>query len=207
MVAPRAGTRPEIDEEWQSILKWSDRLGLDHLGNSSTNVAYETPYFERNALRCVGIHNFPLDWRRADLAIFTKKEDKSIEPPKKICHSNWYKKSYMGIRIRRHKNLSGFNDPSLISILPCDVLPSVSRSDPYRKTADVWTSGNRIFTCNGTNVLHRILCAMKAGCPPHPKVECMIGRKLEKKEHRLISIAKRQIDEVIKLEQRELSEM
>jgi hypothetical protein len=204
MVTPKAGTRPEIPKEWQNVLDYSKKLGFKYLGNISDNIIYETPYFEKNALKSVGILNFPKNWRRADLAVFAKNKEKNIPQPSIICTSDWYKESYMGIRVRKHSNSKNFKDPKLVSILLGDVLPSVSRRDPRRGQADVWTSGNRIFTCSGTNVLHQILCAMDVGSSLYVNIESMIGRKLKRREKSLISITKQQIDNIIKLERKEL---
>ncbi len=37
------------------------------------------------------------------------------------------------------------DEVNLISLVKGDILPTVSRRDPRRRQADVWTSGNRIF--------------------------------------------------------------
>jgi hypothetical protein len=60
----------------------------------------------------------------------------------------------------------------LVSLIEGDILPTVSRRDPRRRLADVWTSGNRIFrTGNPQLVLEAaILCAgdvIGSGIQPH----------------------------------------
>jgi hypothetical protein len=42
---------------------------------------------------------------------------------------------------------------SLISLIEDDILPTVSRRDPRRRLAQVWTSGNRIFRTENPQLL------------------------------------------------------
>ncbi len=62
------------------------------------------------------------------------------------------------------------------SLVPGDVLPSVSRRDPRRKDATVWTSGNRIFGCDGTATLTAIIDGINAGEAPEITVGMQDGR-------------------------------
>lgn len=199
MVTPKEGTRPNIKEEWQDILNFSKYVGLGYLGVSPEKIVYDSPYFERNALRASGILNFPRDWRQANLSVFEKRVERSTQQPK-IKSTEWHKDSNSGIRIQKSKGNNNFHDPRLISIVPNDILPSVSRRDPRRKRAKVWTHGNRIFDCKGTNVLHKILYARNIGESPKYHVESHIGRKINKNEKNLILQAKAQIDDLIKKE-------
>ena len=49
------------------------------------------------------------------------------------------------------------SDPSLVQLVVGDVLPTVSRRDPRRSSARLWTSGNRIFGCAAPHALARLL--------------------------------------------------
>jgi hypothetical protein len=199
MVTPKEGTRPNIKEEWREILNFSKHIGLGYLGESPENIVYDAPYFERNALKAAGILNFPRDWRQANLSVFEKREERSTQQPK-IIATEWHKDPNSGIRIQKSQDNNNFHDPRLIPIVPNNILPTVSRRDPRRKQARVWTHGNRIFDCKGTNILHKILYARNRGESPDLHVESLIERKLSKNEKRLISQAKKQIDDLIKLE-------
>jgi len=202
MVTPQEGTRPNIKKEWQEILNFSRQIGLGYLGLSPEKIVYDAPYFERNALKASGILNFPRDWRQANLSVFEKREERSTRQPK-IMTTEWHNDSNSGIRIQKAMDDNKFHDPRLISIVPKDILPSVSRRDPRRKQARVWTHGNRIFDCKGSNVLHKILCARNFGESPEIHIEVEIGRKINKKEKILISQAKAQIDDLIRIERDE----
>jgi hypothetical protein len=204
LVTPKAGTRPTIRREWQSLLVWANKIGLKNEGLLNINVAYDTPYFEKNALKKSGILNFPLDWRSADLTIFKKQSEQCVHFSKKRYRSDWYNESYMGIRIRRRPERKGFRDPSLKTIIPGNILPSVSRRDERRKTADVWTYGNRIFKCEGTTFLHNILCSLNDGYSPTKQIEFSLRRKLTFPENKLVKKTINQIKKLTELEKNEI---
>jgi len=205
LVSPKVGTRPGILQDWQSILALSQKLGLQYIGNAAHEVEYESPYFERNALKEVGIRNIPSNWRRADLAMFSKVKETRALPRWSWPEEEWSNEAILGIKLRKDGLFEkDFRNPLLISIVPNDVLPSVSRSDPRRKIADVWTRGNRIFACEGTNVLFRILRSIERKRSPYVEVRQMVGRSLRKTEHQLISRACQQIDQIISMEQEEI---
>ena len=51
----------------------------------------------------------------------------------------------------------------LRSIVSGDVLATVRRTDPYRKHADIWTSGNRIFASGRPDLVRIAAAAAAAG--------------------------------------------
>ena len=82
MITPKEGTRPNIKKEWQDILNYSKQVGLGYLGESPEKIFYDSPYFEKNALKASGILNFPRKWRQANLSIFEKIEERMPPQPK-----------------------------------------------------------------------------------------------------------------------------
>jgi hypothetical protein len=203
MVTPKEGTRPNIMDEWRDTLQFSNQNGLEYLGICSNSIIYDTPYFERNALMAAGIINFPLEWRCANLLIFRKIGiQKSSQPVVKIS-TEWHEESYFGIRVRKTIDSNIFTDPRLISIVPNDILPSVSRRDSRRELAFVWTHGNRIFGCKGPHILRQILSAMTVNESPFFNVESILERNLKEKENKLISITQQQIHDLVKKERAE----
>ena len=204
-IKPRIGTRAGIVHDWHSILDISERVGLQYIGIEPHDVEYESPYFERNALEAAGIRNIHSNWRRADLAIFSKVKQTRVWPSWSWPEEEWSRETYLGFKLRKDDlTQKDFKNPLLISIVPHDVLPSVSRSDTRRKIADVWTNGNRIFACEGTNVLLRILRSMVTKQSPYDAVRQMVGRSLRETECQLISCARRQVDQTISVEQKEI---
>jgi hypothetical protein len=117
---------------------------------------------------------------------------------------SWVEESIDSIRVRvRHDIDEGFNDPTLKTIVAGDILPSSSRRDKRRAQADVWTSGNRIYACDGRSVLLTILRALALGEDPYTAVERNRGRALSESERNLIGESVNQLIEVIDMEQKE----
>jgi hypothetical protein len=150
---PQIGTRPGITQEWVRIMDWAQQLGLFLMQVEPGALPYITPPFERNALQAAGLYAITEEWRRGDLAVFLHAHQTNVSRPRATHEDGWAEEVLLGMRIRiRPQHEEGFQDPSLISSVRGDVLPSVSRRDQRRRFADVWTSGNRIFACQGRNV-------------------------------------------------------
>ena len=202
---PPVGTRPGIEREWQGILREAERSGLKLLRLDPLAIPYLSPPFERNALRAEGITGFPPEWRRGTLAVFSSGKGEVPSPSTAILRPEpWHEIAVDGVRIRvRPGDRAAFADPTLVSLVPGDVLPSVSRRDPRRQMADVWTSGNRIFGCNGRATLAHILRAM-ARKEHAATVLCQaLGHALSGEEQRLVAQVASQLDHLIRTEQDE----
>ncbi len=203
---PPIGTRPGIEREWATLLEWTQELGLVLLQLDEARLPYISPPFERNALSAEGISNIPSEWRRGNLAIFILRSHTNVPRPPIVIHkSEWVEEIVYGVRIAlRCQQETNFEDPSLISIIPEDILPSVSTRDRRRQNADVWTSGNRIFACRGRNILQQILHAIGTEQSPFDAISALIKRPLELHERALIATAIRRIMQIIALERAEL---
>ncbi len=146
---PASGTRPDIALANREILKWAERLGFALEDQYQGAIPYETPYFERNALRAAGILNVAANWRRGDLWVLRKLRAQEIEWPGNIARPIWQEFTFGPVRLRVDcGSACESSDPRLQSIVDGDILPSVSRRDSRRKRARVWTTGNRVFACD-----------------------------------------------------------
>lgn len=162
---PPDGARPSAESDRQATIAFARRLGLAAMEHSPLAIAYETPFFERNALAAVGIYP-PPHWRRGDLVVFRKTRASTRPPPASSGRLRDWTEVAIG-RMRLFIRGSGeahSDDARLISLVEGDILPTVSRRDPRRRQANVWTSGNRIFrTDNPQLVLEAaISCAGEA---------------------------------------------
>jgi hypothetical protein len=97
-----------------------------------------------------------------------------------------------------------FLDPSLISLVEMDVLPSVSRRDPRRDKVDLWTSGNRIFSTCGIQIVSIIVRALSAGLSAHDEVSAYLNRLLDPSESQLVSTTVEQLNKLSILETAEI---
>lgn len=150
---PPDGARPSAAADRQTAVALGARLGLSLQEHHPLALGYETPFFERNALTAMGIAT-PPQWRRGDLMIFRKTGVPS-RPATASGHTRGWTEVSIG-RMRLFIRLrAGVHDGNhgLIPIVDGDVLPSVSRRDPRRRLADVWTSGNRIFSTDNPQLV------------------------------------------------------
>ena len=201
---PQTGTRPGIEQEGVRIMDWAQQLGLSLIQVEPGALPYITPPFERNALQAEGLYAIPEEWRRGDLAVFLHAHQANVSRPMPTHEDEWAEEVLLGMRMRiRPQHEEGFQDPSLISSVRGDVLPSVSRRDQRRRFADVWTSGNRIFACQGRNVFQQIVQAVAAGQSPDEAVAAYLKRSLSAEESRLSQHAAHQILRIASLEQEE----
>ncbi len=163
-----------------------------------------TPPFEWNALKAEGLYRIPDEWRRGALAVFFSAPRAIIPRPLAPCEDEWIEEVLLGMRIRMRPQHDGnFHDPSLLSLVPGDILSSVSRREPRRRLADVWTSGNRIFACQGRYILRQIVHAVAVGQSPCETVAASLHRPLQKQEAQLIARSAHMILRVARLERKE----
>lgn len=145
---PPAGTRPSADSDREATIRLAGRLGLDLVEHLPLAIAYDTPFFEANALTAAGIYA-PPRWRRGDLMILRKLRRSSRAPALSSGRRHGWVEVPVG-RMRLFIKPDGRADAKsgllgLIPHLEGDVLPTVSRRDRRRSAARVWTSGNRVY--------------------------------------------------------------
>lgn len=159
---PPDGTRPSAEFDRQATIAQGRRLGLDVIEHAPLSIGYETPFFERNALAAAGICPAP-QWRRGDLVVFMKTHA-STRPRRASSsrHRDWTEVAIgrMRLFIREAREVHS-DEANLNSLVAGDILPTVSRRDPRRRLANVWTSGNRIFQTENP----RLVLEAAISCP------------------------------------------
>ncbi len=158
LAMPPNGTRPGIVEENARLLAWCQELGFEREDVVLARLPYDMPPFERNALRAVNIVNVHGTWRKADLWRLRKVRSILLAWPGDVASIPWSEHRFGPVRLRVNCDApSNGEDPRLRSLIENDVLPTVSRRDPRRNEARVWTTGNRIFACDAPKMLRAIL--------------------------------------------------
>jgi hypothetical protein len=162
---PPDGTRPSAKADRQAAFAFGQRLGLAIVENTPLAIAYETPFFERNALAAAGIFP-PPQWRRGDLVVFRKTRASKRPPPTSSAHRRGWSEVCIG-RMRLFIDGAGdtrSEEADLVPLVDGDILPTVSRRDSRRRAANIWTSGNRIFRTNNPQLVLEaaISCAGEA---------------------------------------------
>jgi hypothetical protein len=207
---PPLGTRPGITRERKRQIQWAAAVGLELEDCEEQVLGYASPPFEQNALRAEGILNISPDWRKGDLLKFRKKFacriSFSVKGPKK---NQWVEENFnkVRIRIRLKRKRSQVGDPSLISMVPGDILPSVSRRDSRRTGADVWTSGNRVFKCSDTQTVRKLFdAAARKIAAPNVISEIAIAKNISVSKRVKIFTTYNHIRELLSTEERELQQ-
>ncbi|MDA9554651.1 class I SAM-dependent methyltransferase [Pelobium sp.] len=143
---PPINTRPNIDKERIEWFAFCQKQGLCIENLYSSKLQYAMPFFEFNALRTAGVKNILPFWRTGDVVTFKKMRNTDTERmPLEELTSEWQEQIIEGIRIRVNLSIEDKADLSINSLVPLDILPSVSSREPIRKKANLFTSGNRIF--------------------------------------------------------------
>ena len=201
---PPHGTRPTIAAELEEVFEYAQRLGLVLKQRKDGFLPYETPPFEANALRAAGCNMLGTSWRRGTLCIFQRVTNAELERPQFCCPTvGWLEADLYGTRFRfrrRDRARIDFDDPTLISLLPGDILPSVSRRHRLREHADVWSSGNRVFRCYGSHILHQIVELLSRRTSPDAIPRSLEMPPLARLGARQVERAALQIQEVAAVE-------
>ncbi len=202
---PALGTRPGVLRERIHLVKWAQNAGLELRALEENVLSYVTPFFESNALESEGLANVPVDWRRGDLATFVATGPALA--PKPVVRDptrSWLSRRVGMTEFRvRPQSSTRFGDPTLRSVIPGDVLPSVSRRDVRRDIVDVWTSGNRVYGCEGRDTLLAIMRARGDSLDSRAAVRAQLKRGLHHDEEMLVDSATRQVVRIANLEKRE----
>jgi hypothetical protein len=204
---PPEGTRPGILAEREAVFAAAGSFGLRLESVEPAALAYRMPPFERNALAASGLPAVPIDWRRGDLASFTLFGKNGLPRPPTLGEpGGWDEESVGFVRIKcRTCPVREFCDPTLLHIVPGDILTSVSRRHPTRADVDVWTSGNRVFSCPSPSYFRIILSAIARGENAEEAVRMILSRKLSTEEIALVRRAVTQATDLVRREEWELA--
>jgi hypothetical protein len=140
---PTSATRPGIAVEREQINQVLPALGLEVEEVRQRAVRYQTPHFEAMSLRVTepGL-NVPVDWRTGDLLLVRKTAPSHWKLARSIGGEPWKEVQFGPVRIKLRATDTA---EDLTSLVPGDVLESVSRRDPIRSSIGFWTSGNRVY--------------------------------------------------------------
>lgn len=162
-VFPPIFTRSNIEIEREELNQFIHVMGFGDIWYWAHAIEYCTPPFERNVLHANGIFNYSHFWRKGDFFITSRGQKSSccIDSNKSmIRHGNWSEKCIGIVRFKLlQSNLSEDMQFSieLDRLYDNDIYPSVSRRFGERQRINVWTSGNRVFSCSNIPVLFLIL--------------------------------------------------
>ena len=184
---PGEGTRPGVSRERKDLIAWCKRWGLEVVAIHSQCVAYETPLFEHNAFRAAGLGGDVRTWRRGDLWVLKRTGDFAEDNhPCLESAQRWHEHGMDRMRVRFRSLTTRSGETRLESLVEGDILPTVSRRDPRRDLARVWTSGNRVFGCDDPDTLLVAARARAKGLDETDAAAIALGRSLSDIEQRTL---------------------
>lgn len=154
---PPEGSRPTARTDQNCLVAQAKRLGLERVDSLKSALPYLTPPFEALAFRAARSPAFPVNWRRGDVTLFRKERDSSRRRVRKQQGPSWKSHRVGGVEFRVRVGARPSSMPCLYSLVPGDVLPSVSRRHSVRDQVVVWTSGNRVFGSGNPGLVFTIL--------------------------------------------------
>lgn len=139
---PTRATRPGVTEERAALLDQLPQLGFVCRGVDAACVRYRMPYFEASSLKVVAPELMvPDDWRTGDLLTLEKISDTVSQLPSIPVSECWQEATFGPVRIKLRRT----SGPDIGSLVPGDILRTVSRRDPIRQHIGMWTSSNRVY--------------------------------------------------------------
>jgi hypothetical protein len=203
---PGVGSRPQMAQERRLLLRWLRILAYEMQERIPRTVVYDSPFFEQNALRAAGLVSIDKLWRRCDLAVLTLSANVNVGEPSVRESARWREFVCDGVRIRILVNTCSSSaqcDSRLISLVPGDILPSVSSRHPLRPYVQVWTSGNRVYGCHSPSALVSVCEAFTKGCCAESQVSVSLARDLEQNECQWVRTTVEQLKRLISDERRD----
>ena len=203
---PGVGTRPGVHEERASLVAEATRLGLSLVRVEEGVVPYSTPHFEQNTLTAQGVGQELPFWRRGDLAIFVRTEEKAqLVPRPSEPVEEWAEARVGRVRVKCRRTRGEYRIlANLRPVVKEVIFPSFSRRDPRRASANVWTSGNRAYQADAPETVLSVLRALGNGASPTAEVACEVGRPLTRVEVKAIGLLAGELSAIIDTEVREL---
>ena len=149
---PTPATRPAVRAERQQLEAALPDMGLSLRTTRPGDVRYLTPHFEAVSLRFANpqLPDLP-SWRVGDLMILRKDRDITTPPPAARTASTWIDLQFGPVHLKVRSVADAAGD--MATIVPGDLLSTVSRRDPVRNRVGLWTSGNRVYgLINATSI-------------------------------------------------------
>ena len=150
---PTLAARPGVAQERAALLAELPRLGFIYY-QAAARVRYQMPHFEASSLKMTAPDLYvPADWRVGDVLALQKISDTTTLLKESTSTESWQETTFGPVRIKLRRT----EVPNLGSLVPGDVLDTVSRRDPIRKRIGLWTSGNRVFSLEDYESIGRLI--------------------------------------------------
>jgi hypothetical protein len=194
MSLPPVGTRPGVTTEREEILEWAERAGMLVTEVSALALRYETPPFEYEAFRALGLQA-PAAWRRGDLALLRRSGRIVCARPRSLPPS-WHRFIIQDIPLSVALSAEDprFDAPLIVG---GETLSTVSRRDARRAGTCLWSSLNRVFRSPSSSALAVVVGAVAAGRAAVSETANQIGRALTAAEQEIVVEAEKRVHAIV----------
>lgn len=196
-------TRPGAAAERARILQESVRAGLVVTDVQPLILRYRTPPFERAAFAAAGVGGVPDAWRRGDMLVLSKEREPAPRPAVAIKQERWIFFEIDEIPIAVHGSAAAARCVPTRLLEARGTLASVSRRDPARRDAVLWSSRNRIYRSAAPALVAEVTAALATKADPVVAVESLLGRSIGAAEQEAVSAATNQLSDLVRLERQE----
>jgi hypothetical protein len=206
--APPVGARPGIAQQMKRLRSWAEARGMHVIDERPLELRYATPPFERSAFCAAGVEA-PNEWRRGDLLVFSWSGRAAAfgRPRVQGSGETWrrFELREIPIFVRERSALPQMVPPNLLqSLVPGDVLKTVSRREPVRDQVAIWSSLNRIYASPAPQLMAVVIHSLERGRNPADCIAAFVNRKLNDLEEESVSQAANKIAELIDTERKEV---
>lgn len=199
--------RPAVAAERAELLQNAVRAGLLVEHAEPLALRYATPPFERAAFAAAGVRAVPDDWRRGDMLIMRKtRAGIAPRPATPSREPDWLfiEVDDIPLAVREVAPESETIDARLLEpAVRGAVLPTVSRRDPARADAVLWSSRNRIYKSSAPTTLRTLVTTLASEDDSVRAVERTLERPLTGVEEENLLAAANQLRELIATEREE----
>lgn len=151
---PTLATRPGVAEERAALLEELPLLGYACRAMDNARIRYHMPHFEASSLKIAAPDlAVPDDWRTGDMLTLEKISNVPATLPVPSPAESWHEVAFGPVRIKLRRT----TPPDLGSLVPGDVLDTVSRRDPVRERIGFWTSGNRVYSLANVDSIEKLI--------------------------------------------------
>jgi hypothetical protein len=170
-------TRPSAERDRKQVEKFAARAGFRLRKKFGSEATYESPPFELQTLRELGIL-CSKPWRVADVYLFQKiRKPRTRLRTGRSHESRWLTFRIDGIEVKlRDRPDTGHSELRINSVAgDGKTIGSVSRRDRKRAQIDLWTSTNVGFAISNMVPVKEVLMELESGRAPAEAIDRVCG--------------------------------
>ena len=190
--------RPTASTERERILELAATFGFVEIARQA--ITYETPLYEREALRSAGIMDAG-NWRLADLVIIRKVKThresywSRVRATASSAFNSWLPFLIANQVVLLRKTSATSHAKLIAPIIGTKqfTYDTVSARDPRRGRIGIWTSHNRVAEISDSRVLSRLLASVSSGVSLKKAIRTVFARADHVRQRAIVEQSLKQI--------------